>query len=81
MTIIIAHKPINRSDTLGVMWNHIICTAAVPYNKKVTIFPCQMCIRDRDRSTTSACSHADFAATRPPYNAPNREFPPRRLAP
>ena len=34
MTIIIAHKPINRSDTIGVMWNHIICTAAVPYNKK-----------------------------------------------
>ncbi len=32
MTIIIAHKPINRSDTIGVMWNHIICTAAVPYN-------------------------------------------------
>ena len=23
MTIIIAHKPINRSDTIGVMWNHI----------------------------------------------------------
>ena len=41
MTIIIAHKPINRSDTIGVMWNHTICTAAVPYNKKVTIFPCQ----------------------------------------
>ncbi len=41
MAIIIAHKPINRSDTIGVMWNHIICTAAVPYNKKVTIFPCQ----------------------------------------
>ena len=24
MTIIIAHKPINRSDTIGVIWNHII---------------------------------------------------------
>lgn len=52
MTIIIAHKPINRSDTIGVMWNHIICTAAVPYNKKVTIFPCQSapCTKNKAKS-------------------------------
>lgn len=56
MTIIIAHKPINRSDTIGVMWNHIICTAAVPYNKKVTIFPCQ----------SAPCTFPVFCITRHP---------------
>ncbi len=56
MTIIIAHKPINRSDTIGVMWNHIICTAAVPYNKKVTIFPCQ----------SAPCTFPVFRITRHP---------------
>ena len=35
----------------------------------------------QDKTTPSACSQADFAATRPPYNAPNRELPPRRFAP
>ena len=56
MAIIIAHKPINRSDTIGVMWNHIICTAAVPYNKKVTIFPCQ----------SAPCTFPVFRITRHP---------------
>jgi CheY-like chemotaxis protein len=56
MTIIIAHKPINRSDIIGVIWNHIICTAAVPYNKKVTIFPCQ----------SAPCTFPVFHITRHP---------------